>query len=258
MISGTALRNLIFFSCALTSVLVERANSAPAGSSTYVFAGATTVNALIKPLIADVSARHGSTIVVRANGAALGLNDLLEGRANVAMVGGPRQNLEKMLAGREELLGDLRFFKIAEVPIDIVLNSQNPVNHLTLNQVQLLLSGEITTWAPLGGGDLPVEVIVPGKNDASNWVMLKAIFTGGQFLSPDAVQLPTQPHVLHAVANSRGAIGFLTRPNVGPGVKAISVPSETRITYSLVTRGSPDDRLQAIIADFQESVKGQP
>jgi len=53
-------------------------------------------------------------------------------------------------------------------PLAIVTRTECNVDHLTEGELRAIFSGDITNWKELGGADLPITVVVPGKETAAN------------------------------------------------------------------------------------------
>ena len=73
----------------------------------------------------------------------------------------------RKLYHRHEAYG-YREFPFCKDPIAVIARNECGVDTLTREQLQDIFAGEISNWREVGGADLPVMVIVPGKNTAAN------------------------------------------------------------------------------------------
>jgi phosphate transport system substrate-binding protein len=53
-------------------------------------------------------------------------------------------------------------------PLAVIAHKRCGVQNVTSEQLQDIFSGDITNWKELGGSDLPITIIVPGKDTAAN------------------------------------------------------------------------------------------
>lgn len=59
-----------------------------------------------------------------------------------------------------------------------IVNVDNPVESLTIAQIQGIFAGEITNWAQVGGSDLPIEAFQREKNSGSQTAMESLVMGG--------------------------------------------------------------------------------
>lgn len=52
-------------------------------------------------------------------------------------------------------------------PIAVIVNSQLPVDNLTVHQLRMIFSGQIMRWSVLGGPDRDIMVVLPSKDTAA-------------------------------------------------------------------------------------------
>jgi phosphate transport system substrate-binding protein len=56
----------------------------------------------------------------------------------------------------------------ARDPLTVIAHKRCGIKNVTSEQLQDIFSGNITNWKELGGSDLPITIIVPGKDSAAN------------------------------------------------------------------------------------------
>jgi phosphate transport system substrate-binding protein len=56
----------------------------------------------------------------------------------------------------------------ARDPLAVIAHERCGVENITSQQLQDIFSGDITNWKELGGSNLPITIIVPGKDTAAN------------------------------------------------------------------------------------------
>lgn len=73
----------------------------------------------------------------------------------------------RKLYRRHEVYG-YKEFPFCKDPIAVIARKECGVDSLTEEQLQDLFAGAITNWREVGGADLPVMIIVPGKDTAAH------------------------------------------------------------------------------------------
>lgn len=116
------------------------------------YAGATTLQQFYLPDAAIAFEAHsGGLITVQGGNTDPGLSALAAGRIELAGAGRFLTPAEKAAGLVEHLLG--------WDALSVVVHAGNPLENLSREQLQGLLSGQIGNWKQLGGPDLPVQVV---------------------------------------------------------------------------------------------------
>ena len=90
----------------------------------------------------------------------------------------------------------------------LIAHSSNVVHTLTVDQVRKLFSGEYTNWSQVGGGDLPVNLITTRDVAARLESLLDT------HIAPSAARVPFLSFLYVGVAETEGAVGFITTHNM--------------------------------------------
>jgi phosphate transport system substrate-binding protein len=113
-----------------------------------------TGSSTMAPMLVDFARRFGTLhpaarIEVEAGGSARGIADVMQGKADVAMV-------SRTMTGSES---SLYSFAIARDGVSLVVHSSNPVRSLSNRQVAEIYTGRIASWKSVGGSDARPAVI---------------------------------------------------------------------------------------------------
>jgi hypothetical protein len=101
-------------------------------------------------------------------------------------------------------------YKIGTEDILIIVNKQNPISHLTADQVRVLFNGQIQTWKDINNTNSPLTVWVFSENDDIQQEFDRAALSGAPVSS--LAHLATTPdEMAEAVSADVGAIGILPR-----------------------------------------------
>ena len=126
---------------------------------------------------------------------------------------------------------------IANDGIAIIVHPSNPIERLTLGQVEAIYTGKVTDWKELGG---PERKIVPVSRDTASgtYEVFKGIVLGDE--EPGVRGMLYQSSnaaVADTVARTPGGIGYVGLGYLNPSVKALAVAGEEGV-YLLPTEES--------------------
>jgi phosphate transport system substrate-binding protein len=118
------------------------------------FAGATTMKPIVDEAAKDFGKNNPDVkFVVGIGGSARGVE--LAGKGEIQIGMSCRDPNEKEKAAYP----DLKVFKTGIDANGVIVNSANPVQKITAEQVRQIYTGVITNWKELGGNDAPIVVI---------------------------------------------------------------------------------------------------
>lgn len=93
-----------------------------------------------------------------------------------------------------------------------IVNTSNPVDNLTFDQVQKIYTGEITNWLEVGGNDAPIIPYQRPAGSGSQTAMLSLVMKDKEIMTPQTIQIQGEMgQLIDAVAefdNSDTAIGY--------------------------------------------------
>jgi len=152
----------------------------------------------------------------------------------------------------------------ARDPLAVIANKTCGIDSLTADQIQDIFSGDVKNWKEVGGADLPILVIVPGKGTAANknfrrqFMKLKDI--KHDFMAYDSTM------VIEAVKHFPcGAVSFISQGAVvnEKSIRTIKIdglgPLDKGYPYFqifyYVVKDEPGDQVKKFI-DFTFSEKG--
>jgi len=223
-------------------------------------AGSTSTELLLQQLASAYSDRYDYvTINIEARGTRLGLEALREGNADIAMV-------SRDLDVEEE--EGVEAFVIARDAIAILVNSQNPVDSLTLGQVTDIFRGGIVAWSEVGGEEADIQVL--SREDGSGTRQaFEELVMQGERPTLAAIVMPGSAAVGAFVADNPATIGYASAAGIPLGARAVRIDGflpdlqalsqgEYPLTrpFVLVTMESPGEDVQSFL-DFVLSPAGQ-
>jgi phosphate transport system substrate-binding protein len=218
---------------------------ATAQARTVAIHGSTTVSAaVLVPHKDDIEKASGETLDIVANGSGRGLADLFAGKTDIAMISAPLA--AEAAAANAKTPGSvdpakLVVHSIGEAKVAFVVNAGNPVTQLTMAQITGILSGKITNWSEVGGGDQPIVIVAAGPGDGVRSVVESKLLDGTS-IQAKVREMPNAPQIAQVLAQLPSAFGVTSIASVRPGVTILKTDQTLGQPLSLVTLGpaSPD------------------
>lgn len=142
---------------------------------------------------------------------------------------------------------------LVRIPIGLdgivpVVHRDNPIQNLTLLQLQELYNGRIWNWQEVGGNDETVLLVV--REDGSGTRMLFDERVMGEApIALTAVVMPSTEYVIEYIADHPAAIGYVSRAYVIPQLLASSAdPSSASPTPQAATGETSSEHSAAATA----------
>lgn len=189
-------------------------------SEKMVIKGSETMHTMLEILEDDYETTiEDMNIVIQGGGSTTGIDALIQEQVDAAAASRELSqqeiaNLARTAPYEQQLLA---FDGVA-----LVVNSENPVNKLTLSQASDIFSGKITNWSEIGGPDLPVKIISRDKKSGTYRFILEYVVR--QHDAGDAAYADNMPNnyaekntyfvnnneeLVEQITDNRGAIGYM-------------------------------------------------
>mgnify|MGYP000945558494 CR=1 FL=1 len=165
-------------------------------------------------------------ISVTGGGSGTGITALINKTIDIANAS--RQiKTEEMEAAKAAGL-DPQEFVVARDAIAVIVNPENPVQQLSLEQLSLIYTGEITNWKEVGGEDRPIVKLSRESNSGTHVYFLEAVIRKGikgdtTIFSADTLLLPSSEGIIAEVRDNPNAIGYDGLGYVTDEVKIVAV-----------------------------------
>ena len=218
--------------------------------------GSTSLEKLIKPKAADIQAKSGMAFATVANGSGRGVDDLVSGRSDIAMIGGPLAVIAESLNAKKPgsvKAEELTATQVGSEGIAFIVNPANKVETLTSDQLRDIFSGKTTNWKDVGGADGPIMVVAPPTSDGIRATLSGDLMNGAAFAKETRV-VNTGPDVNKIVGQVPQAISFLSTANKTDAVKVLKADKEFAAKLCLVTKGAPTDAQKTLIEAIQAAI----
>ena len=136
----------------LLTVSVTQANANDQGAINWAGCGITK-KAFMQELAIEYEKRTGIKINLAGGGATAGIRKAAAGEIDIG--GACRTSLADNPQER-----DAHQIPVAWDALVVIVNKDNPVENLSLHQLQQLYLGKISNWKQLGGNDAPIELYI--------------------------------------------------------------------------------------------------
>ena len=167
-------------------------------------------------------------ISVTGGGTGTGLTALVNKSVDIANAS--RQIKPEELDAAQKAGLNPQEFIIARDAIAVIVNPENPVQHLTLTQLSAIYRGEITNWKEVGGEDRPIVKLSRETNSGTHVFFLETVVRLGNkedktIFSADTLLLPSSEGIISEVRENPNAIGYDGLGYVTSEVKMLAVSS---------------------------------
>ena len=151
--------------------------------------------------IKDVNVTHSKTHNAYVN--------LINGDTDLILVTYPSEDEQKLA---QEKGIELEIVPIVKEAFVFFVNKENPVDNLSLKQIQDIYSGKITNWKQVGGADAKILAFQRPTNSGSQSGMLELVMQGTKMMNPTtetvAMSMADIIDVISDYNNKETAIGY--------------------------------------------------
>lgn len=235
------LRSVVPVLCVLLPLLLmvgcEQAQIRANRPVTIAIGGATAMRPVLLDLSSEFSKQYPNvTFDITGGDSALG-----EERLRLKQVDLAASTLISSSVSSDFAPGD-RSKQFVRIPIGldglaIITHKDNPIENLTLVQLQELYSGRIWNWQELGGNDETVLLVSREDGSGSRAIFDERIM-GETPVALTAVVMPTSDEAIEYVANNSGAIGYVSRAFVLDLLKSAETAAAATNTPAPPTTGA--------------------
>jgi phosphate transport system substrate-binding protein len=226
--------------------------------------GSTTVQPLAEVLAEAFEALHPDAVIdVQGGGSSVGVTSAGQGTADIGNVSRDVKQDEL------DQFPGLVVHTIARDGIAIIVNPDVTVGDLSLEQIRGIFSGEITSWAGVGGPDVPIVVVSREEGSGTRGAFEELVLGEGVLMTETAILQPSNGAVLTTVAGTPSSAAYLSFGYIDSSVRTISIggiaPTAENAAngsypvvrpLNMVTNGEPEGLVRGFL-DFVLGDDGQ-
>ncbi len=211
----------------------EKKEPEPAIQGHVVIKGSNTIGEELAPqLIAEYKKSHSAAALdLESKATGYGLAALMAGRCDIAAASRTPIKEEKELAQARSI--ELNDYIIGSYSVAVVVNSANPVNNLTKDQVRDLFSGSLQNWKDVGGPDGPIHLCIRDPISGT-YLGFKELAMENKPYGAGIKTFTNYLSIVEAVAADPKAIGYSSIQLANrTGVKAVTIDGIAPTTASV-------------------------
>jgi phosphate transport system substrate-binding protein len=148
----------------------------------------------------------GTPIAVLGGGSGTGITGLINGTCDIA--DHSREWKQKEIDQAWEKGVTPRPFVVAVDGLSIVVNSQNPLDQLTMAQVGAMYRGEVKNWKAVGGPSQPVS-LYGRQSNSGTYVFMQEFVLGNKNYSTDMKEMNGNAQIIEGIIQDPGGIGYV-------------------------------------------------
>jgi phosphate transport system substrate-binding protein len=200
-------------------------------------------------------------ISVTGGGSGTGIAALINGTVDIA-------NASRQIKSEEREEAQLNGvtpveFIVARDAIAIIVHLDNPVDHLTIDQLSDIYSGKINNWKEVGGEDRPIVRLSRETNSGTHVYFLENVLRKGEkdnktLFSTDTLLLPSSEGISAEIRQNINAIGYDGLGYVTEDLKMIAVGREPSGPFILPSAQSVNNKQYPIARDLYMYTAGDP
>jgi len=216
-------------------------------SGKLALAGSTTVQSIASAAATAFMEMHPDvTVTVQGGGSGTGVTQVGQGTVDIG-------NASREIKDSEYTeYPDLVPTAIAADGVVVVVHPSNPINDLTLDQIADIFTGQIASWADLGGPDKDIVVIIREDGSGTRATFEELVHDN---IDPtgDALQKPSNGAAKTTVSQTPYSIGYIGLGYVDDTVKMIKVGGVTASESTIIDGSYPISRNLYMITNGEPS-----
>lgn len=251
---------LLFSACGTKSS--QKGSSSVSGASSIVNKGSDTiVNLALAWAEAYQIVRPQVRISVTGGGSGTGIAALINGTVDIANAS--RQIKPEEIAEAQANGVNPTEFTVARDAIAIIVNPNNPVDHLTIDQISAIYAGAFDHWSQVGGENRPIVRLSRETNSGTHVYFLEQVLRKGDksdktLFSPDTLLLPSSEGITAEVRDNPNAIGYDGLGYVTEEVKVVAVSKTPEGPFVLPSAETVNEGNYPIARDLYMYTAGEP
>ena len=207
------------------TLLLLSALAAATGASAQklVIKGSDTLGAKLVPTLAEeYKAQHpGVSFEIAAEGSTTGIAAVIDGTAQIGMSSRRAKPTEASAATAKGVT--LKPTIVAYDGMAAIVNASNPIEKLTLRQVEQIFTGDVTDWSAVGGksGKLSIYTRNTSSGSYSDW---KDLAMKRRDYAPSSQKMAGNEQIASEVAKNPNGIGYVGLAYINvPGIKVVAI-----------------------------------
>ena len=239
-------------------------------TETIVIKGSDTLGAKMVPQLAESfkakMAKQGIDVAfeIAAEGSSTGVASVIDGTAEIGM--SSRDPKAKEVANAASKGVDMRTITIAKDGIAIIVNESNPLDNISIDEIELIFSGDVTDWSGITAQTGEISAYTRNTSSGTYAVFQKMGMNSRDY-GADTQKMAGNEQIAAEVAKNPNGIGYVGLAYIDtPGVKVLPVNGAqpdaanyplARPLYYLMNKGQKLSPLANDFIGYSMSPEGQ-
>ncbi len=239
-------------------------------TETIVIKGSDTLGAKMVPQLAEAfkakMTAKGVAVAfeIAAEGSSTGVASVIDGTADIGM--SSRDVKEKEITKAQSKGVEINKITIAKDGIAIIVNEANPMDSITLEEVELIFSGDVVDWSAISVQTGSISAYTRNTSSGTYAVFQQMAMSSRDYGS-ETQKMAGNEQIASEVAKNVNGIGYVGLAYINtPGIKVIPVDGAqpdskdyplARPLYYLTNKSEPLNPLAKQFIDFSLSQAGQ-
>ena len=195
--------------------------TATAFAGTVTVKGSDTLVILAQKWAEVYMSKHPEVkIQVTGGGSGIGFAALQNNTTDIADASRPIKAAERA-ACIKSFGKQPREYKVALDGLSVYVHEGNPLQELSIDQLEKIFTGKVRNWKEIGGNDMPIT-IYSRENSSGTYEFFKEHILKGQDFASSAQTMPGTAALLQAVSKDPKGIGY-GGAAYGQGAKALKI-----------------------------------
>lgn len=200
-------------------------------------------------------------ISVTGGGSGTGIAAMINGTVSIANAS-REMKPEEIAAAKTNGIDPVEII-VARDAIAVVVNPENPIEHLTLQQISDIYTGKIRNWKELGGEDRPIVLLSRESNSGTYVYFLENVIRMGNaksklLFSPDTLLMPSSEGISSEIRQNPNAIGYDGLGYITPDQKVLPVSKDEKGPYVIPSARTVSNGSYPIARPLYMYTAGQP
>jgi len=194
-----------------------------AGAEALLIKGSDTLGAKLVPQLAEAyqAENPGTSFNITAEGSSTAFSALLDKTADIGMSSRKAKPAEVSAAAAKGI--ELKEVVVAHDGMGIVVNESNPIQELTIKQVEAIFTGDVSDWSAVGGA--PGKISIYTRNTSSGtYADFKELAMKKRDYTEAAQKMAGNEQIASEVAKNPAGIGYVGIAYLKtPGLRAVKI-----------------------------------
>lgn len=204
-----------------------------------VIKGSDTLGAKLVPQLAEQfrADNSGVTFEIAAEGSSTGITAIIDGTADIGM---SSRNIKREELSKAALNGrEVKEITVGFDGIAVIVNVNNPVDALSMRQIERIFTGDVTDWSALRAPPGPISVYT--RNTASGtYATFKELVMRKRDYGQNSQKMAGNEQIAAEVSKNTFGIGYVGMAYVDtPGIKVLRVNGLLPNELTIRTRQYP-------------------